>query len=623
MPLTTICRRCSTDVNSADRFCQECGFDLKPESESEIGSAQVVAQKGSRLDFSPETSDKFEWPTLEEDPGSPFSKSWASPAFERKSRSQAALSTAELPSFDPQAITHLDQKAANSFETTTDFVSSFSAESAFDAAPNLIITDSPESSSENIAINLNTNKHTHSNSNATIADNQAPVTIPTTNETSGATHDGITSSAAAELPGNKTYRRLHSPLLEKETSSKTIKSDQTTKSDLEKKINNLGMRGGPAMVALDAATVIAVLAFAGALGFWGYNTYYKTKSNEISTNEISKLAGQAQTASKKDEFASTYKSLFALRIMSPNGLSSNQQALFDEAAYQLGRRALEAANETDGLEYLKNVSIDSPRYVKAQELIFQNYAKANGSSAPDMVKTGTKKNGDNSSSNTNSRSNSSNHRSEMLKENGSNEAGASSELKGRSDSTSRIDRNFNRNSNSTNERIQLSSRKVLSIPTLPELDKDGTEHGNISSRKLSGESGNGESTSSDSSIAEDGSISNGTSAHGLTISGVETLDSVAALTRPDSGNGGGVLTFSREDDRSPRSKNKARRDLRQNTYSALKAEHASVPKFSETEISKYNHLLAQYFTRNASNQGADLKEPPSFKEWIKQGQTSF
>ncbi len=55
--------------------------------------------------------------------------------------------------------------------------------------------------------------------------------------------------------------------------------------------------------------------------------------------------------------------------------------------------------------------------------------------------------------------------------------------------------------------------------------------------------------------------------------------------------------------------------------SAEKPEASPLPKFSESEISQYNHLLGAYFSRRKVTKPAN--EPPSFKEWIKDGKPSF
>ena len=55
--------------------------------------------------------------------------------------------------------------------------------------------------------------------------------------------------------------------------------------------------------------------------------------------------------------------------------------------------------------------------------------------------------------------------------------------------------------------------------------------------------------------------------------------------------------------------------------SAEKPEASPLPKFSESEISKYNHLLGAYFSRRKATKSGN--EPPSFKEWIKDGKPSF
>ena len=54
-------------------------------------------------------------------------------------------------------------------------------------------------------------------------------------------------------------------------------------------------------------------------------------------------------------------------------------------------------------------------------------------------------------------------------------------------------------------------------------------------------------------------------------------------------------------------------------------EEAPVPKFSESEISRYNRLLARYFVTHNGKAADDTaaSEPPSFKEWLKQGKKAF
>lgn len=55
-----------------------------------------------------------------------------------------------------------------------------------------------------------------------------------------------------------------------------------------------------------------------------------------------------------------------------------------------------------------------------------------------------------------------------------------------------------------------------------------------------------------------------------------------------------------------------------------KAEAAPVPKFSESEISHYNRLLGVYFAKHKSDKASEEHpEPPSFKEWIKEGKPGF
>jgi hypothetical protein len=57
--------------------------------------------------------------------------------------------------------------------------------------------------------------------------------------------------------------------------------------------------------------------------------------------------------------------------------------------------------------------------------------------------------------------------------------------------------------------------------------------------------------------------------------------------------------------------------------SSPKIEDPPAPKFSESEISRYNKLLARYFIEH-SKPGAEAgSEPPSFKEWLKQGKKAF
>jgi len=59
---------------------------------------------------------------------------------------------------------------------------------------------------------------------------------------------------------------------------------------------------------------------------------------------------------------------------------------------------------------------------------------------------------------------------------------------------------------------------------------------------------------------------------------------------------------------------------------AGRVEPIPTPKFSESEISRYNRQLATYFAKHGSasesaEQGAS--EPPTFKEWLRQGKPAF
>lgn len=471
MPLTIICRRCTTNVQNGDRFCQECGFDLNPD---EHGAVAAVPQKGNQIDFSPESvNSPFDWPALSDDPAAATTRNWSSPAFERKT-ARALESQSNLAAFD----------AAPTIESAEEFSASFDDNSVFAIAEELVWNDN------------------------------APV-----------------SAASESAVKESTATKLHSPLLQKEN----------------KVAHKITSR--PNSMLTDVALVISLLAFSGALGYQGYKSYFTSQSNNKT-----KLVQAAQTASQKNEYESAYKSLFALKIMSEKGLDEKQQAVFDEAAFQLGEKALNDGKTKDAVEYFKNISIDSNRYVKAQEIIFED------------------RNGNAPQKRLSAQSGNSRRTQELTPDTVRN-------------TTSR--KSLSPNVAPNNPELALSEEKVLSIPVIPEAENADSKPASESVETIPGVR----------------------SAHGLLI---EDSPSDAST---------GASSSASENSYAEAGKITA---LPGTATDQGKVAEAPTPKFSESEISKYNRLLGRYFAKHSrKSSSTSAAEPPSFKEWLRQGKPSF
>lgn len=495
MPLTLICRRCSTESVIGDRFCQECGFELKPAENSNEGKAP---QKGTRFDFSPSGVNKYEWPALEDDPAENQPKAFSTPAFERKFSRYKDKQVFGPGEFDPNKIdAEADAAEAADFVGEQAFTSTSSAEGSISSAEasaaialNVI--------AETLQAEIPVNEPETARSSATPVVEIQEIAAQTPSEGSGAASPVMAeqnrpaeSSEEQIDTAEASIQKLHSPLL--------AKAETKTK-------DSSGMRGGIHVVLMDAGAIIAVLAFAGALGFWGYNSY---QSSQKVAKE--KLAASAQISSQKDEYAATYKSLFALNIISPNGLDDKQQAAFDEAAYRLGQKAMDAGQKVEAEEYFKNVSLSSQHYVRAQEILFRMNAPVTEEQPLPLKQP----------------------------------APAARPVEAVS-----------------SQQPSLSENRVLSIPEIPEIsnpskqakDDDEAATGAESSSPTSGETGS---------------------------AGAE--GTAAPETAPA---------------------------------------EAPIPKFSESEVSKYNHMLGSYFSKH-QGQHETGTEPPSFKEWIRQGKPAF
>lgn len=323
MPLTLICRRCNTEVQTDDRFCQECGLDLPATRESD--NSPIVPQSGNSFDFSPNESKQFEWPSLAEDLSSSGAKAFSTPALERKF-SRYKDKEAELAT--PDSVLPLPEQSDPLVEQKQD-----SPQQELQA-PDLQVADQQVADLQAAEVALEAAAEASAESNALATVSIANVPTLATDTASDTT--------------TTTLRKLHSPLLEKEVHEKKTQAPKS----------------GQSAFLMDAAAILAVVVFATGLGYWGYSNYTKSESTRTS-----KLTKQTQAPSPSSELLSTYKALFAQSILSQNGLDAKQQASFDDAALQLGQEALAAGKIDEAQEYLKNVSNSSGDYAKAQSLL--------------------------------------------------------------------------------------------------------------------------------------------------------------------------------------------------------------------------------------------------------------
>lgn len=273
--------------------------------------------------------------------------------------------------------------------------------------------------------------------------------------------------------------------------------------------NGLGMRGGWAMVLTDLAVAGAVVSFASVLAVWGYNSFQK---QEIASQKAAqqKIMSTVLLASAKGDYRSVMDSLALWKAKTNRNLDEKQQLLLDEAAYQLGQKAIAAGRIAEAVSCLKQVSITSDYYVSARQIIF-NYAapsqQASNLSGPEEAPAAA-------APATGLKQKRQNHLAVLFPD--------AAPITPAAPSTP-----------------VLSTKPVLSIPIIPEIEKP----------------------SSDKQDAE---------------------------------------------------------------ATQAKAPEPAAPKFSESEISRYNRLLARYFVKHAGQKNQDQSaEPPSFKEWLRQGKTAF
>jgi hypothetical protein len=264
------------------------------------------------------------------------------------------------------------------------------------------------------------------------------------------------------------------------------------------------MRGGWAMVAIDLAVLASVLSFVTVLGIWGYSNYQKQELARAKSH-AQKLAISLQAAVARQDYQMIYSSLMGAKNSSNVQLDERQQALFDEAAFKLGQRELAAGRDSAAADFFQQVSIVSDNYVSARQFLFNFSAPSYQPRVSPVQPVDT---------------------------NGSNNRGQ--RISSRQQSLGTLP-----------ERAQISDKPVLSIPVIPEIEKNKAESQNAASQGPDG--------------------------------------TVAATTS---------------------------------------ASEPPTPKFSESEISRYNRQLAAYFAKQ--NAGSDAgAEPPSFKEWLRQGKPTF
>lgn len=565
MPLTLICRRCNTNVQTDDRFCQECGFDLK--TANTANASPVVPHSGNNFDFSPTENNQFEWPSLVEDPAAGNAKAFSTPALDRKfSRyrdkepnwkgsetadqvepsgeqadvtesgelrtyasveTQVAQNELQAQSIPPQSHTETHPIATLEGATTESLTATTDSMSATDAGAETAIEAAEPGTISNTTL-----------SEKSIAASESVVTM-----------DATTTDTTVQV-----VKRLHSPLLEKEIAQK-----KPTQS-----------KGRPVFI-MDAAAIVAVLAFATALGVWGYNNYSKS---ELANGN--KKAAVAQIASKNNELLASYKSLFALSILSQKGLDANQQATFDDVAFRLGQEAFSAGKVTEAQDYLKNVSVASAKYSKAQELI---KSAQTGATTPST--------GDSSAAN--------------------QQANKTS----RRELDSNSQRTYSPAPNAQSQNKQLSERRVLSIPVLPELEAQSTSIAEEEEPAVTG-------TSEEPAKTGNGLV--------IEMAGDANSNADASQAPSSASSTGGVLSFSPENairEGRPRRKRQAASNASGSSHvsTKIKAQDEPTPKFSESEISVYNRLLGRFIA--AHGQKAAQSEPPSFKEWIRKGKPAF
>ncbi len=561
MPLTLICRRCNTNVQTDDRFCQECGFDLK--TASAANASPVVPRSGNNFDFSPTENKQFEWPSLVEDPASGNSKAFSTPALDRKfSRYRDKEPNWEGSETSDQIDPHGEQydvtegaelSAYTSVETQIE-QSGLEAQSIPQSPTEVppIATSNGATAESMIATTDSASATVAGAGNAagaakpsTISNTTSEqlVTQSDTTETTGAT----TSDTTIQL-----VKRLHSPLLEKEAAQKKLQQP----------------KGRPVFL-MDAAAIIAVLAFAVALGAWGYNNYSK---RELAG--ANRKGSAAQVSAKNNELLASYKSLFALSILSQKGLDTNQQTTFDDAAFRLGQEAFSAGKITEAQDYLKNVSAASANYSKAQELIKSAETGATGPS------NGASSAANNQASKTSRREPGSNNQKIYLQ-----------------------------TPNAQSPDKQLSERRVLSIPVLPELEAQSNS---------SAEEAAVTETSEEPAKAGNGLV--------IEMAGDASSNTEASQASNSTSSTGGVLSFSPENairEGRPRRKRQAASSASTSSQVSTKnkAQEEPTPKFSESEISVYNRLLGKFIAEHG--QKAAQSEPPSFKEWIRKGKPAF
>lgn len=563
MPLTLICRRCNTNVQTDDRFCQECGFDLK--TASTANASPVVPHSGNNFDFSPTENKQFEWPSLVEDPAAGNAKAFSTPALDRKfSRYRD-----KEPNWEGSETADQVEPTGEQADVTESGELRTYASVETQVAQNELQAQSipPQSHTEALPIatlegatteslTATTDSMSATDAGAETAIEAAePGTISNTTQSEKsitASESVITMDATTTDTTVHVVKRLHSPLLEKEIAQK-----KPTQS-----------KGRPVFI-MDAAAIVAVLAFATALGVWGYNNYSKSEL----ANGNKKVAG-AQIASKNNELLASYKSLFALSILSQKGLDANQQAIFDDVAFRLGEEAFSAGKISEAKDYLKNVSAASAKYSKAQELI-------------KSAQTGTTTPSTGDSSAENQQANKTSRR----------------ELDPNSQRT------YSPAPNAQSQNKQLSERRVLSIPVLPELEAQP------------------KSNEEESAVTESSEEPTKTG-NGLVIemAGDASSNSPADQVPSSASSTGGVLSFSPENairEGRPRRKSQAASNASGSSHVATKnkAPDEPTPKFSESEISVYNRLLGRFIA--AHGQKTTQSEAPSFKEWIRKGKPAF
>lgn len=277
--------------------------------------------------------------------------------------------------------------------------------------------------------------------------------------------------------------------------------------------NNLGMRGGWAMVLIDAASVLAIVAFVSALSYWGYKNH-TAAANVQKKNSTQSALQTVKSAAAKGEFEQVFKTLSPLPS---DELSENQRILLDEAAYRLGQNELAKGQVKKSMSFFNQVSIESDHYVSARQMIF-SYASP---VVPAQSNEGQEK----------AQRKSRRWQQPSLAGTDSSSTAAAENPKSARALITKEDK-----------KAGLSDEPVLSIPLIPEIEKANKSQDNSPPEAESG-----------------------------------------------------------------------------------KQVEPGVRKFSESEISHYNRLLAEYFRIHGGKKHAEesTSEAPSFKEWLKQGKPNF